>query len=58
MPAKKETILVIDIGTSFVKLGLFDTKANPIEGHQVKPQLVVLFPSSITPHHDSFVAMK
>ena len=36
MPAKKKTILVIDIGTSFVKLGLFDTKANPIEGHQVK----------------------
>ena len=36
MLSKKKVILVIDIGTSFVKLGLFDTNANPIEGNQVK----------------------
>ena len=33
---KGKVILVLDIGTSFVKIGLFDTNANPIEDYQVK----------------------
>ena len=33
---KDKVILVLDIGTSFVKIGLFDTNANPIEDYQVK----------------------
>ena len=32
----KKAILVLDIGTSFVKIGLFDLNANPIEGHNIK----------------------
>ena len=33
---KDKVILVLDIGTSFVKIGLFDTNANPIKDYQVK----------------------
>ena len=32
----QEVILVIDVGTSFVKIGLFDKDANPLENHQIK----------------------
>lgn len=32
----KKTVLVLDIGTSFVKIGLFDLNANPIRQCQVK----------------------
>tara|TARA_Y100001936_G_scaffold126376_1_gene123796 strand:+ start:231 stop:1751 length:1521 start_codon:yes stop_codon:yes gene_type:complete len=33
---KEKAVLVLDIGTSFVKLGLFDINANPIKDFQVK----------------------
>ena len=33
---KEKAVLVLDIGTSFVKLGLFDINANPIKDYQVK----------------------
>ena len=33
---KDKAILVLDIGTSFVKIGLFDTNANPIKDYQIK----------------------
>ena len=33
---KDKAILVLDIGTSFVKIGLFDTSANPIKDYQIK----------------------
>ncbi len=33
---KEKVVLVLDIGTSFVKLGLFDINANPIKDYQVK----------------------
>ena len=33
---KEKVVLVLDIGTSFVKIGLFDTEANPIEDYQIK----------------------
>tara|TARA_B100000575_G_scaffold114042_1_gene90715 strand:+ start:174 stop:1694 length:1521 start_codon:yes stop_codon:yes gene_type:complete len=33
---KVKAVLVLDIGTSFVKLGLFDINANPIKDFQVK----------------------
>ena len=33
---KEKVVLVLDIGTSFVKIGLFDTEANPIEDYQSK----------------------
>ena len=33
---KEKVILVLDIGTSFVKIGLFDTHANPIKDYQIK----------------------
>ena len=34
--SKDKAILVLDIGTSFVKIGLFDTNANPIKDYQIK----------------------
>ena len=33
---KDKVILVLDIGTSFVKIGLFDINANPIKDYQIK----------------------
>ena len=33
---KEKVVLVLDIGTSFVKIGLFDTDANPKEDYQIK----------------------
>ena len=33
---KDKAVLVLDIGTSFVKIGLFDIDANPIKDHQIK----------------------
>ena len=33
---KEKVVLVLDIGTSFVKIGLFDTEANPKEDYQIK----------------------
>ena len=33
---KDKAVLVLDIGTSFVKIGLFDINANPIKDHQIK----------------------
>ncbi len=33
---RKKAVLVLDIGTSFVKIGLFDLNANPIEGRNIK----------------------
>ena len=33
---RKKAVLVLDIGTSFVKIGLFDLNANPIEGCNIK----------------------
>ena len=32
---KDKAILVLDIGTSFVKFGLFDTSAIPIKDYQI-----------------------
>ena len=33
---KEKVVLVLDIGTSFVKIGLFDSEANPKEDYQIK----------------------
>ena len=33
---KKSVILVIDIGTTFLKIGFFDLKANPVNDFQFK----------------------
>ena len=33
---RKSVILIIDIGTTFLKIALFDNKANPIEDFQFK----------------------
>ena len=33
---KEKVILVLDIGTSFVKIGLFNTHANPLKDYQIK----------------------
>ena len=35
-PQNKKAVLVLDIGTSFVKIGLFDLAANPIKNCQIK----------------------
>ena len=33
---KEKSVLVLDIGTSFVKIGLFDLEANPLKDYQIK----------------------
>ena len=33
---KEKVVLVLDIVTSFVKIGLFDSDANPIKDYQIK----------------------
>ena len=33
---KEKSVLVLDIGTSFVKIGLFDLEANPLKNYQIK----------------------
>ena len=33
---RKKAVLVLDIGTSFLNIGLFDLNANPIEGRNIK----------------------